>query len=167
MFSESLKTAAQDLLERCRQRNILLVTAESCTGGLVSALLTEIPGSSSVFERGFVTYANQAKESMLGVAAGLIAQHGAVSGQVAGAMAAGALRHSRASLSIAVTGIAGPDGGSAAKPVGLVFVAVAHAGNAPVVEECRFKGSRTEIRLAALEKALFLAGTAVMQSQKS
>ncbi|MCB1384453.1 MAG: CinA family protein [Nitratireductor sp.] len=102
-----------------------IATAESCTGGLVAALLTDIPGSSAVFERGFVTYSNAAKSQLLGVDPETIAEHGAVSRETALAMARGALDHSAASVSVAITGIAGPDGGSEEKPVGLVFVAIA------------------------------------------
>jgi nicotinamide-nucleotide amidase len=114
---------AAALLEACRALRVKLVTAESCTGGLVAATLTAVPGSSDVFDRGFVTYSNEAKTAMLGVSAGLIEREGAVSEAVAMAMAQGALDHSQGDLAIAVTGIAGPDGGSAEKPVGLVYFA--------------------------------------------
>jgi len=156
MFPESLITTAEDVLKRCRHKNIMLATAESCTGGLVSALLTEIPGASSVFERGFVTYSNQAKETLLGVAKEMIIQYGAVSEQVAATMAAGALANSKANVSIAITGIAGPEGGTVAKPVGLVYIAVAYANGESWVEEFHFKGDRSQIRLAAVEKGLEL-----------
>ena len=117
--------AAETLLARCRQAGLTLATAESCTGGLVAAALTAVPGSSDVFERGFVTYSNAAKADMIGVPAELIAREGAVSEAVARAMADGALAASRADLAVAVTGVAGPGGGTAAKPVGLVHLAVA------------------------------------------
>ncbi len=118
---------AAELLDACRARGETIVTAESCTGGLVAATLTAIPGSSDVFERGFVTYANAAKSEMLGVPYWLIERHGAVSEDVARAMAGGALTHSQASLAVAVTGIAGPDGGTPEKPVGLVHFAAGAA----------------------------------------
>jgi nicotinamide-nucleotide amidase len=134
-----------------------LATAESCTGGLIAALLTEIPGSSDVFERGFVTYSNDAKIEMIGVPAAFIADFGAVSPQVAAAMANGALHHSRADIAVAVTGVAGPGGGSDLKPVGLVYLAVADKGGATLAKECRFGPlSRSEIRRASVVEALAL-----------
>lgn len=122
---EKLVTQAQAVLDFCRQQAFMLATAESCTGGLVAAYLTHVAGASDVFERGFVTYSNESKVELLGVDAAIIAEHGAVSRQTALAMAAGALWRSKASLSVAVTGIAGPGGGSAEKPVGLVHFAIA------------------------------------------
>jgi nicotinamide-nucleotide amidase len=116
---------ATKLLDAARERKLKLATAESCTGGLIAAALTEPPGASVVFERGFVTYSNEAKTDLLGVAKELIAKHGAVSEATVEAMALGALENSRAHLALAVTGIAGPDGGSADKPVGTVFFAIA------------------------------------------
>src|ERR1700704_736810 len=116
-----LMEQAVALLEACRTCGETLATAESCTGGLLAATLTAIPGSSDVFERGFVTYSNAAKSEMLGVPFWLIERHGAVSEDVARAMAGGALTHSHATLAVSVTRIAGPDGGSADKPVGLVY----------------------------------------------
>ena len=118
----------------CRKRGELIATAESCTGGLVAGTLTAIPGASDVFERGFVTYSNASKSEMLGVPVWLIERHGAVSEDVARAMAGGALTHSRASLAVAVTGIAGPDGGTAEKPVGLVHFAAGRRDQ-PIVHE--------------------------------
>src|SRR5580698_10364370 len=125
MFSDALLAKARGLLAAAREKHLRVVTAESCTGGLIAGLLTEIPGSSDVVERGFVTYSNQAKEDLLGVPAALLHAHGAVSEPVCRAMADGALKHSLAQLSVAVTGIAGPGGGSAEKPVGVVYVATA------------------------------------------
>jgi nicotinamide-nucleotide amidase len=116
---------AEKLLSAARERKLKLATAESCTGGLIAAALTEIPGSSDVFERGFVTYSNEAKIDLLGVAKELIARHGAVSEAAVEAMALGALENSRAHLALAVSGIAGPEGGSADKPVGTVYFALA------------------------------------------
>jgi nicotinamide-nucleotide amidase len=133
----------------------MLATAESCTGGLVAGALTEIAGSSDSFDRGFVTYSNAAKTEMLGVDAALIEAHGAVSGTVAQAMAEGALLRSHATLAVAITGIAGPGGGSAEKPVGLVHFAVAAVGGATDhVREIFPDEGRKEIRMAAVRRAL-------------
>ena len=120
-----LRAAAKHLLDRCRAHGLRVATAESCTGGLVAGALTEIPGSSDVVERGFVVYSNAAKETMLGVPAATLKHYGAVSAQTAIAMAAGALRNSEADLTVSITGIAGPGGGSKQKPVGLVHFAAA------------------------------------------
>jgi nicotinamide-nucleotide amidase len=155
MFSSDLRARAEKLLAEARAKGLKIATAESCTGGLIAGLLTEIPGSSDAFERGFVTYSNEAKEELLGVPAALIRQHGAVSGQVARVMAEGAIRNSTAQLSVAVTGIAGPGGGSDDKPVGLVHIAAARAGEATLHRECRFGDiGRTEVRLKSVEVAL-------------
>jgi nicotinamide-nucleotide amidase len=144
------------LLEAARSRSLKIATAESCTGGLISAALTEIPGSSDVFERGFVTYSNQAKAEMLGVPMELLDRHGAVSEEVARAMAEGAIRNSLADLAVAVTGIAGPGGGSKDKPVGLVHLATARR-HGPVRHERRvFHGDRKEVRAATLKRAIEL-----------
>jgi nicotinamide-nucleotide amidase len=122
---EKLRQEAESLLGLCRERGLMIATAESCTGGLLSAYFTAIAGASDVLERGFITYSNAAKAEMLSVEPGVIESQGAVSKEVALAMAAGALLHSRAHLSVAITGVAGPGGGSEAKPVGLVHFAVA------------------------------------------
>ena len=122
-IDEALIAQAAELLTVARKRGITIATAESCTGGLLAATLTAVPGSSDVFERGFVTYSNASKSEMLGVPVWLIERHGAVSEDVARAMAGGALTHSRATIAIAVTGVAGPGGGTAEKPVGLVHFA--------------------------------------------
>lgn len=154
-FTGPLKGDATSLLELLRSQRLKLVTAESCTGGLIAALLTELPGASDVFERGFVTYSNTAKTQMIGVDAGLIATHGAVSREVALAMAAGALVHSLADVSVAVTGLAGPGGGSATKPVSLVHIAAARTGASPIHREFRFGDiGRNEIRLKSVMAAL-------------
>jgi nicotinamide-nucleotide amidase len=155
-----LLAKAAALLERARAKAETIVTAESCTGGLVAAALTAIPGSSDVFERGFVTYSNSAKSEMLGVPYWLIEKHGAVSEDVARAMAGGALTHSHASLAVAITGIAGPDGGSAEKPVGLVHFAAGRRED-PTVSEAVAVGDlgRAEIRrLSALHALAMLNG---------
>lgn len=156
MRSETL-LLAQSVLAAARGRGWTLVTAESCTGGLVGAALTEIPGSSDVYERGFITYANRAKETLLHVPAELIAVHGAVSAQTAAAMAEGALQASPADLAVSVTGIAGPGGGSPVKPVGLVWLATATRGQAGRPVERRYGDlGRAGIREAAVRTALEL-----------
>lgn len=142
------------LLALYRTRGLRIATAESCTGGMIAAALTDIGGSSDVFERGFVTYSNEAKTEMLGVPADLIAHHGAVSVHVAREMVLGALKHSSADVAVAVTGIAGPGGGSDAKPVGLVYLAAARRGADPAIERHQFHGDRAAIRQATVERAL-------------
>jgi nicotinamide-nucleotide amidase len=155
MFPPDLLTEAEALLATLRSSSRKLATAESCTGGLIAALLTEIPGSSDVVERGYVTYSNAAKIEAIDVAAELIAAHGAVSAEVARAMAQGALKQSRADIAIAVTGVAGPGGGSSEKPVGLVHLALARRGHNLVHRECRFgERGRSEVRLATVRVAL-------------
>ena len=157
MFDDALISQAASLLDACRARSLKLATAESCTGGLIAALLTEIPGSSDVVERGFVTYSNAAKTEQLCVPADLIATHGAVSEPVARAMAEGALSHSRADLAVSVTGVAGPGGGTATKPVGLVHLAVARRGMPTLHQELRLGDiGRGPIRLATVDAALTL-----------
>src|SRR6187551_3750499 len=148
---------ASALLEAARERGELLATAESCTGGLLAATFTAIPGASDVFERGFVTYSNTSKSELLGVPAWLIERHGAVSEDVARAMVGGALTHSRATIAVAVTGIAGPSGGTPEKPVGLVHFAAARRDE-PITHE-RFEFGdlgRAEIRRRSVERALTL-----------
>ena len=157
MLPEPLLEHAATVLEACRRRGLRLVTAESCTGGLVAATLTEIAGSSDVVERGLVTYSNAAKEELLGVPRALLDAHGAVSEPVARAMAEGALAHVLAAdLGVAVTGVAGPGGGTAEKPVGLVFIAAARRGAATLGERHLFNGDRRAVRLASVERALAL-----------
>lgn len=156
MFDKSLVSAAADILDACRAAGLSLATAESCTGGLIAGCLTAVPGSSDVMDRGFVTYSNQAKTDMLGVPADLISAEGAVSEAVVRAMAEGALRRSSASLSVAVTGIAGPGGGSQSKPVGLVHMAAARLGGEVLHERRVFGGDRDAVRLAAVAAALTL-----------
>lgn len=157
LFPAELTNRAARLLERLRERGLMLATAESCTGGLISGLFTEIPGSSDVVERGFVTYSNAAKTAMLGVPAELITRRGAVSEEVARAMAEGALAHSRAQISVAVTGVAGPGGGSAQKPVGLVHLAASQTGGPTLHREIRLGDiGRTAIRIETVGAALNL-----------
>ena len=160
MFSRDLLDAAQRLLDKARAQQLRIVTAESCTGGLIAGLLTEIPGSSDVVERGFVTYSNEAKEDLLGVPSDLIHAHGAVSEPVARAMVEGALKHSLAQIAVAVTGIAGPGGGTAQKPVGLVYVAALRQGGEVRLKELLLGDiGRGAIRLATVSEALTLLET--------
>ena len=157
MTDSELTAAAARVLEACRARSLKIATAESCTGGLVAAALTEIAGSSDVVERGFVTYSDAAKHDLLGVSTAVLAEHGAVSRETAGAMAQGALARSRADLAVAVTGIAGPSGGSAAKPIGLVHFAVTSQGGKSIVREKRFGDvGRHEVRRRSVLEALAL-----------
>lgn len=157
MFTPQLLARARNLLALCRDNRLRIVTAESCTGGLVAGLLTEIAGSSDVFDRGFVTYSNAAKADCLGVHAALISRLGAVSRQVATAMAQGALVRSRADIAVAITGIAGPGGGSDTKPVGLVYIAARNRFGPSITREFRFgELDRDSIRLASVAAALDL-----------
>lgn len=156
VLSPDLIEAAAMVLSLCKRHGVMVATAESCTGGLVAGTLTAIAGSSAVVERGFVTYSNQAKADMLSVPMSLIEHHGAVSTEVAEAMAEGALRHSQAQIAVATTGIAGPDGGSADKPVGLVHFAAARVGHPTLVERHVFSGDRDQIRHQATLTALGL-----------
>jgi nicotinamide-nucleotide amidase len=140
-----------------KAKALKIATAESCTGGLVAAAITAIPGASAVLERGFVTYSNEAKTEMLGVPAELIERRGAVSQEVALAMVEGALKNSRADIAVAVTGVAGPDGGSEQKPVGLVHIAAAKRGGARLHEERRFGDiGRNEVQAESAVAALAL-----------
>ncbi|MGD9668194.1 MAG: CinA family protein [Hyphomicrobiaceae bacterium] len=155
VFSDDLRKCAVAVLDAARAGGLKITTAESCTGGLIAAILTEIPGSSDVFERGYVTYSNAAKTECLGVPANMIELHGAVSREVAQAMADGAASRARTDVAIAVTGIAGPGGGTAHKPVGLVHLAIHRKGHLTRHVECRFGDiGRTAIRLATVREAL-------------
>ncbi len=152
----------QDLVKEVsyllRDKGLMLATAESCTGGLISAAMTELSGSSAVFDRSFITYSNEAKIDMLGVSAQTLDKFGAVSAETAQEMAIGTLKKSRANIVIAVTGIAGPTGGTAEKPVGLVYTAIGlghkDSKNEINVFKCNFEGNRTEIRNHTVYKAL-------------
>jgi PncC family amidohydrolase len=155
MFDRALLKKTETLLAECRRKKIKIATAESCTGGLVAALLTEIPGASDVFDRGFVTYSNAAKIKQLAVPAALIKKHGAVSAEVASAMAKGALKKSDADIAVSITGIAGPGGGTKQKPLGLVYIAVATRKRVAVTKN-NFTGTRTEIRLQAVKTVVGL-----------
>jgi nicotinamide-nucleotide amidase len=150
---DALETLARQVGEALLARQLKLATAESCTGGLIGGVCTAIPGSSAWLERGFVSYSNDAKTELLGVAAALIAAHGAVSEEVARAMAVGALKHSHAQVTVAVTGIAGPDGGSRSKPVGTVWFGWA-VGESLTTERVVFPGGRAEVRAATVAHAL-------------
>jgi nicotinamide-nucleotide amidase len=157
MFPSDLIARATALIARYREAGLMIATAESCTGGLIAALLTEIPGSSAVVERGFVVYSNAAKQELLGVPALTLKRHGAVSEEMARAMAEGALKASRADVAVSVTGVAGPDGGTAAKPVGLVHLACARRGAPTVAREERFGDiGRDAVRLASVRVGLDL-----------
>ena len=160
MFDAETLTLAQSVLDACRARGWHVATAESCTGGLVAGALTAIPGSSDIVERGFVTYSNAAKSELLGVPPETIAAHGAVSTETAAAMAEGAVARAPVDLAVSVIGVAGPGGGSAAKPVGLVIFGVARR-DAPTHTERRvFDGDRSAVREAALHTALGLLAAA-------
>jgi nicotinamide-nucleotide amidase len=146
---------AREIVERCTAAKLTVAAAESCTGGLVAATLTEIAGSSAVVDRGFVTYSNEAKCEMLGVPPELIDKMGAVSKEVAIAMVEGAIRHSRADLAVAVTGVAGPTGGTAEKPIGLVHFGALRRGGDPRHVAHVFEGlDRSGVRLASVDRAL-------------
>jgi nicotinamide-nucleotide amidase len=155
-YSTDQLTAARTLIARARETRRMLATAESCTGGGVAALITELPGASYLLERGFVTYTNESKAEMLGVPMDLIHAKGAVSADVAEAMVRGALEHSRADVAVSITGIAGPGGGSAEKPVGLVYIAAMQRGRAPQVVAHQFNGDRATVRQASVSAALTL-----------
>lgn len=157
IFPRRLIHLAELTLADAREANLKIVTAESCTGGLVAGLLTEIAGSSDIVERGFVVYSNEAKRDMLAVPGDLIADFGAVSEPVARAMAEGALKHSRGHISVSVTGIAGPGGGTPMKPVGLVHFGAARQGRS-IIHEMQLFGDigREEVRMKAIETALNL-----------
>ena len=156
MPADDLRRLGEIVLARCRAQGWTLATAESCTGGMVAAALTDIAGASDVVERGFVTYSNRAKSELLGVPKELIEKHGAVSAETAAAMAQGALAKAPVDIAVAVTGIAGPSGGTKEKPVGLVYFGVARSGGKILTERQIFKGDRTDIRRAAAARALEL-----------
>jgi nicotinamide-nucleotide amidase len=159
VIDAELQSAARRIIETCTARGLTIATAESCTGGLVAGALTEIAGSSAVVLCGFVTYSNEAKERMLGVPAEVLAAHGAVSRATAQAMAEGALENSPAALSVAITGIAGPGGGSAEKPVGLVHFAAAARAGGRIARERRYG----DIGRAAVRHASVLEAVAMLE----
>lgn len=161
MLDDDLLASAAALLDACRARGVRLATAESCTGGLIAAALTAIAGSSDVMDRGFVTYSNEAKSELVGVPPDLIVADGAVSEPVARAMAEGALARSRAAIAVAVTGVAGPGGGSPAKPVGLVWLGLARRGSPTLAESRIFPGDRATVRRETVIRALALIHAAL------
>jgi nicotinamide-nucleotide amidase len=156
MFTRELLEATDRLLLLCHGAGLRLATAESCTGGLVAGCMTEIPGASNVLERGFVTYSNESKTALLGVSGELLETMGAVSEEVAIAMAEGAIEAANVDLSIAVTGVAGPGGSTKEKPVGLVHMAAVAKGAPTLYERHLFKGDRAEIRMQAVRAAIAL-----------
>jgi nicotinamide-nucleotide amidase len=158
-MNDDLRQAATAVLDACRARGLKLATAESCTGGLVAGALTEIAGSSDVVDRGFVTYSNEAKQQMLGVASETLRDYGAVSRQTAEEMARGAIAHSNAQIAVAITGIAGPSGGSADKPVGLVHFAAASRAGALTHREIRYG----DIGRSAVREKSVLAALAMLK----
>jgi nicotinamide-nucleotide amidase len=167
MISANLpfEALARQVLDACRARGVMLATAESCTGGMIAAALTDIAGSSDVVDRGFVTYSNEAKMAMLGVAEATLAAHGAVSRETALEMAAGALANSRAGIALSVTGVAGPGGGSAEKPVGLVWFGLAINGRETMAEQRLFSDrGRAFVRAESVRTTLEMALEALRRS---
>ena len=156
MFDPEVLALAESVLAECRARGWRIATAESSTGGLIAAALIAIAGASDVFERGFVTYSNKAKVELLGVSEAMLATQGAVNAETATAMAEGAVARAPVDVAVSITGIAGPGGASAEKPVGLIFVGVARRGGAGRSERYVFPGDRTSVREAALRRALEL-----------
>ncbi len=163
MIPDDLLEEAEALLAACRAMNIRLATAESCTGGLIAATLTAIPGASDVVDRGFVTYSNEAKHELIGVPLGLIQTEGAISEAVARAMAEGALARSRATIAVSVTGLAGPGGGTVEKPVGLLWFGLAKRGQPVISEQRMLRGDRTGIRAAAVRHALAMIQAQILR----
>jgi nicotinamide-nucleotide amidase len=155
-MDQELVERARTLLDLCRTKGLTIAAAESCTGGLLAATLTEIAGSSDVFERGFVTYSNEAKQAMVGVTSATLASHGAVSRETAEAMASGALAHAPVDLAVSITGIAGPGGAVPGKPVGLVHFAAASRAGRLMIARARNYGDigRTQVRRASVMEAL-------------
>jgi nicotinamide-nucleotide amidase len=166
MVDQELTEAARALLDLCRRKRLMLAAAESCTGGLLAATLTEIPGSSDVFERGFVTYSNEAKRVMLGVTPMTLAKHGAVSRETAEAMAAGVLAHAPVDLAVSITGIAGPGGAVPGKPVGLVYLAAASRSGRLIQDERKYGDiGRAQVRRACVIEALAMLGELAASEQ--
>lgn len=158
-----MQPLAIELVQKLAAHNIKLATAESCTGGMIASAITDISGSSAVLDRGFVTYSNLAKTQMLSINMNLIETHGAVSQEVATAMAEGALKNSIADISISCTGIAGPEGGSAEKPVGLVYIGLAQKNTPAQTSKHLFDGDRNDIRQQTVETALSIILQAVKE----
>jgi nicotinamide-nucleotide amidase len=169
MLEQELNEQARVLLDFCRGKRLKLAAAESCTGGLLAATLTEIPGSSDVFERGFITYSNEAKETMLGVPTATLKSHGAVSRETAAAMARGVLAHAPVDLAVSITGIAGPGGAMPGKPVGLVYLAAASRSGGLIQRERTYGDiGRAQVRRACVIEALSMLGElAAMETQRA
>ncbi len=166
MVGQELTQAARALLDLCRSKRLILAAAESCTGGLLAATLTEIPGSSDVFERGFITYSNEAKRAMLGVTPMTLAKHGAVSRETAEAMATGVLAHAPVDLAVSITGIAGPAGAVPGKPVGLVYLAAASRSGRLIQHERKYGDiGRAQVRRACVIEALAMLGELAASEQ--
>jgi nicotinamide-nucleotide amidase len=166
VIEPALRAKAAQVLDLFRDRGLKIATAESCTGGLVAGALTEIAGSSDVVDRGFVTYSNEAKEAMLGVPSATLARHGAVSAETAAAMAAGALKNSSADVVVAITGIAGPGGGTQQKPVGLVHFAAASRDGRSLARERRYGDvGRQSVREQSVAEALDLLAALALQAK--
>jgi nicotinamide-nucleotide amidase len=159
MFSSDIRVLAKNVVSAYAAAHRKLVTAESCTGGLLAGALTDVPGASSVLERGFITYSNEAKTEVLSVLPETLEQFGAVSSPVAEEMAKGALTFSRADIAISITGIAGPDGGSPEKPAGLIFFGLATRQGVLLHYKCNFSGTREDVRMQAVAEALKLVLT--------
>ena len=151
-----LRSLAKETIITCRRAAVTVATAESCTGGMISSALPSVSGSSDIFDRAFITYSNQAKMDMLDIPAKKLEKHGAVSKSVAKAMAEGGMTAAQTDICVAVTGVAGPDGGTEEKPVGLVYIACARKGAETIVEKHNFEGSREEIRKQTTMRALKL-----------
>jgi nicotinamide-nucleotide amidase len=168
MVDDDIVEAAKNLLDICRRKNLTIATAESCTAGLIAGTLTEIPGVSSILDRGYVTYSNEAKHQMLGVSRDILDRHGAVSPQTAEAMVRGVLGQSRVHIAVSVTGIAGPGGGSPGKPVGLVFFAAADRSGRLIDVEKRYGDiGRSEVRkLSVLQAFRMLHDLAESQDER-
>jgi nicotinamide-nucleotide amidase len=156
-----IQEKVEELSELLREKGLMLASAESCTGGMIAAAMTDLAGSSDVFERGFVTYSNKAKQEMLGVNPATLNQHGAVSEAVAREMAFGAVENSMANIAVSITGIAGPSGGTQEKPVGLVYIAICVQGGKQNAVQCNFSGDRKDVRLSTCSKAFDLLIEAV------
>jgi nicotinamide-nucleotide amidase len=166
MAGQELTQAARALLDLCRSKRLILAAAESCTGGLLAATLTEIPGSSDVFERGFITYSNEAKRAMLGVTPMTLAKHGAVSRETAEAMATGVLAHAPVDLAVSITGIAGPGGAVPGKPIGLVYLAAASRSGRLIQHERKYGDiGRAQVRRACVIEALAMLGELAASEQ--
>jgi nicotinamide-nucleotide amidase len=166
MAGQELTQAARALLDLCRSKRLILAAAESCTGGLLAATLTEIPGSSDVFERGFITYSNEAKRAMLGVTPMTLAKHGAVSRETAEAMATGVLAHAPVDLAVSITGIAGPGGAVPGKPIGLVYLAAASRSGRLIQHERKYGNiGRGQVRRACVIEALAMLGELAASEQ--